>query len=127
MDKDEIVLERGPFGLIIPLTPAYLAAKAKAEKIAQFCRFNALVEQIEMLIDEVRTMPIAQRFSTEKKAWSLLGGPPGVPSAEFKDLTEAEYKRQQLILDLSRIRNGIMQFEGRLHDVIMDMEATKLD
>lgn len=46
---------------------------------------------------------------------------------EMKDLTEADFKRQQLLGDLRRLKDNILYSIIKLKEMVLDIEATKRD
>ena len=108
--------------------PEYQLAKKKAESVEVDFVQSGLVT-VDSLIEEVATMPIAQRFRRDKTPHhqdiNTLGA--SVVHPLYKDLPESEFKRVQLENDLKAIRTQLIILSSRLSATVMDMEATKLD
>lgn len=103
------------------------AAQEKAELISQSCHFNEAVDVINKLLVEVESMPIASRFSKDRTVWESEGGTPAGFDPRYAEMSEHDFKRQQLRIDLAAIRQDIISKAAALKIVVMDMEATKLD
>ncbi|MFA6177450.1 MAG: hypothetical protein WC694_00970 [Candidatus Paceibacterota bacterium] len=104
-----------------------LNAEARASSLIERARLNEAIRVIEDLEAEVRDMKISDRFSRTAKpsesVYSSLGG--GMNAALLKGLTEDEYKRQVLLINLRSIRESIDSTIGGMERVILDIEATK--
>jgi hypothetical protein len=109
-------------------TPGLKAAEARVAKVQEEIRTNELIKAINALIEEVRVMPIASRFSPNKRVGHLLGDSNmnGLNPA-YRELSEAEFKRQQLISDLISTKDQALRAAADLGIVIMDIEATKAE
>lgn len=103
------------------------AAEARAAKLAESCHFNESVAVVDALLEEVAAMNIAARFSRTKKVWETAGGPPPETHPMLRDLSEADYKREQLLRDLRALRQSLVSKGAELRSIVMDMEATKTE
>ena len=105
------------------------SAEARARELVERASFNEAIVVIDELIAEVEKMDLPARFSAEKPAYGdpALGGmgEPENLAPRFRGLTEAQYKRAQLLMHLESIKTEIIANIGSLHVVIMDIEATK--
>lgn len=109
--------------------PNLQSAVERADLLIQEAALSKALQIIEQLEAEVATMPIASRFSATKKMkeseYNLGGFRP--MRSDYLEMTEAEFKRQQLLHDLRARKEKIIAEVGSLRDVIMDMEATKTE
>ena len=102
------------------------AAEKRASEVGERAFLNEAIKIISELEHEVRTMHIANRFSRIKKP-SESGYAPKPLNLLWKDLTEDEYKRKQLLVDLEHLKQQILSATTGLKMVVMDIEATKTD
>ena len=102
------------------------AAKERLATLEGVFGFNEVIAMINGLIDEVDSMPIASRFSSDKEIYSSWGAPADL-NPEIKHLTEAEHKRWQLRKDFTKIRMTIILLEHSFKNVFMDMQAAATD
>lgn len=73
-------------------------------------------------------MPIAQRFRKDKKPdLSMVAGGQGQFLPHVLELSEAEFKRAQLMADLLSSKGKAMGVIGEIEGILMDIEATKRD
>ncbi len=109
-----------------PTDPVFKAAKLRAEELAERAKLNEAIRIIEELEKEVAGMPIAKRFSREKKPTEspLFSG---APNPILVSLTEDEYKRATLLKALEGIKEQLLGTITRIHDVVMDIETTKTE
>jgi hypothetical protein len=102
-------------------------AEARAQSLIEKARLNEAIRVIEDLETEVSTMKIADRFSRTAKpsesVYSSLSG--GLNAGILKNLTEDEYKRQVLLINLKSIKSTIDSAIGSMEQVILDIEATR--
>src|SRR3989344_4281562 len=75
---------------------------AKAEETIERAQLNEAIRIIEELEDEVEKIVIPKRYSREKIVSESPYSMPGLVQ-QLKGLTEDEYKRAQLLKDLSSI------------------------
>ena len=101
--------------------PALNAAYEKSEVVTQKY-IDPMVEFFDTLEKEITEMPIATRFRTDKEP-DLTGIYNINPL--MRGLTEAEFKKAQLLGDLQVIRTRVMLLSGWIEGLVMDMEATK--
>ena len=103
------------------------AAEDRANSLIEQAKFNEAIEIVEQLEVEVNNMVMHDRFSKTAKpsegVYSSFNG--GLNAAILKGLTEDEYKRQILLINLRDIKNKILQAISDLDSVIIDIEATK--
>lgn len=113
--------------IIRPLVPGHEAAHQRSiEKSDEL--FGAAVVYVLEVEKEVREMQIAKRFRTDKGPnyeYMLQGN--ASPNPLYVDLSEAEFKRSQLLNDLDELKQRIIEVAGSFQSVIMDIEATKAD
>ncbi len=102
-------------------------ALSRAEQLIHACHLNEAVGLIDQLIGEVSKMPIASRFSEKNDIWPGLERPKNVSAAFLNHQTEAEYKRQQLLMNLQKVRTTIVSTAADLRFIILDIEATKTE
>lgn len=108
--------------------PALKASLERANNLTEKAYFSQALEVINGLIEEVQKMKLADRFKADvKPSDSPYYGATGVVNPIFRNMNEPEHKRQQLLIDLITLRNNLATFTGKLHDVIMDIETSKLD
>lgn len=116
-----------PSGLIQPVEPThpeFVQAREKANTTAEAFIASPL-EILGKLITEIEGMHIADRFSRTRKMSENVGNDSTVnPNM---NMTEEEYKREQLLRAVENLRNSLFILAGGLRDIIMDAEATKLD
>lgn len=107
--------------------PAFDTARTRQESEKQ--KYLApVIEYFGRLEEEIISMPIAQRFSRDHGLNFTAGGTPEEQILlQYHNLSEAEYKRAQLLVDLRTLRGKAMNLIGGVEGLIMDMEATKLD
>lgn len=103
--------------------PALNAAYEKSETVTQKY-IDPVVAFFDGLEREIVNMPIAERFRIDKEP--DLTGVTGI-NPLLHGLTEAEYKRAQLLNDLQATRLQTMLLAGHIQDLVMDMEATKAE
>jgi hypothetical protein len=101
-----------------------IAAEERGDSVVEQARFNEAIRVIEGLEAEVLAMEMPARFSRTKKPSESLFNT-GVSSEEFVDLSEDEYKRKTLLLELRKLKSQIAHAVGQLKGVVMDIEATK--
>lgn len=103
--------------------PALDSAYRTAEQ-AKHDYLDPLIDYFGRLEQEVAGMTIARRFRIDK-------GPNLEVDEMFnplvRGLSEAEFKRAQLLSDLGILRSTAMGLVGRVEDLVMDIEATKTD
>jgi hypothetical protein len=96
-----------------------------AEQVVEHANLNEAIRIIEKLEKEVGEMVMPVRFSREKvvssSPYSINTNP------ELKGLTEDEYKRQQLLMNLISLKHSILINISGLKDLVSDIEATKLE
>jgi hypothetical protein len=87
-----------------------------------------IVEYFGRLEAEILGMPIAKRFRTDQTPNHMFA-PGGEKSVlpHLVGLSEAEYKRAQLLADVRSLRAEAMILIGGVETVVMDMEATKVE
>lgn len=109
-------------------TPEFAQARKKAEDAYE--RFLDSGSKILNKLDaEVQVMTIASRFSSTKLMTlnALREGEKDQIEVLYPNLTEDEYKRKQLLDDLSKIRQEHLALAMRLTTLVMDIEATKTE
>ena len=98
----------------------------KAEQVVEQANLNEAIRIIERLEVEVGEMTMPARFSREKivsnSPYHSINPAPG-----FEGVTEVEYKRQQLLVNLAAIKLGILTNISSLKGIVSDIEATKLE
>jgi len=115
--------------IVKPTCDTFANAQRRAQELAKQYQLG-VSEIITSLMQEVETMPIASRFSTTRTIADNLETriiPIHTINPILVHLTEAEFKRAQLILNLRELRTRIGSDSHRLMEVIMDIEATKAE
>lgn len=127
---DEAPRERPAYPLIIE-TPGAIVIKARAsELINRALQSPDEAESVlNMLEAEVMAMKMPSRFSRSVKL-SQSPHRRGYTTIQFAGLTEDDYKRKQLLVDLQSVRaeilqHGIAKVAHKLESVICDIEAAK--
>ena len=109
--------------------PAYDAAEARSAEIVERAQLNEAIKVIEELEGVVAHMAIAKRFSGTLK-------PSENPNnanlrrrmnPSLRGLTEDEHKRRTLLMALGNIKKNIINEISSLHQIVMDIEATKTE
>ena len=86
-----------------------------------------VIDYFAALEQEILEMPIAQRYSTTHGPnFDAIGGI-GQVLPLYRNLTEAEYRRVDLLNQLNHARSRAMIVIGALEDLVMSIEATKKD
>ena len=106
--------------------PELKAVVEKADAIVKEAQLNHAIEIIDGLLNEVDEMHVANRFSRDRKIKENIIRSPAKLS-HFEEMTEEQFKREQLRLDLRKIRTEVVSSVGKLKSVVLDMEATKRD
>ena len=105
-------------------TVGSLRARARARELIKEASFNEAIIVIERLEAEVTKIIMPRRFSrTAKPSESVYKI--GILNPILEGLTEDEYKRQQLLINLGQIKQEIISAVSGLEGVILDIEATK--
>lgn len=110
--------------IIVVSSAALDAAEERLAELKKAFGFNEVVAMLRGLMAEVDSMPIASRFSPDKKIFASVGAPPDDLHPMLKDMTEAEHKRWQLKGGLKDIETTIIQLEGDFRNIFLDMQAT---
>lgn len=110
-----------------PEPPTLKAARARAQELAKAFQFNEVIKMLDSLIKEVKTMPIASRFSPDRPIFSTWGGPPKDINPMLVGMSERDHKRWQLEHDLGELKNKVLNLASGFEDVVLDIEATKID
>lgn len=108
------------------LTPQLEAAKRRARELAKTFQFNEVIVLLDELIVEVRSMPVAERFSPTRKIFSTYPPPAGLNPA-IRKMSERDHKRWQLERDLTELKNTILALADEFRLVVLDIEAAKID
>jgi hypothetical protein len=112
--------------ILEPTHKEYVEAKARAKELGERAHFSEAMAIVKSLEDEVVDMHISNRFSATKKPnLDYKGGGVLVPS--ITGLTEAEFKRKSLLMELQTLKNKIGTLASDVAAVVMDIEATKID
>jgi hypothetical protein len=117
---------------LLETNPAAKAALARAEELAKIFQFNEVVSLFDSLIEEVRSMSIASRYSATKKIFSsTYGDEEQIPARDLnpilRGLTEKEYKRWQLEYDITELKKLVIGLSGKFKGTLLDIEATKIE
>ncbi|MBI2421160.1 MAG: hypothetical protein HYV38_03700 [Candidatus Levybacteria bacterium] len=80
---------------------------------------------LDQLGTEIDTMPIAERYLREK--WPDLSALAGIAAPRVRGLSEAEYKRETMRIELERIRNELIGISGAIGDLVLQVEAAKTE
>src|SRR3989344_1510345 len=112
--------------LIRPENPHYDAAEARVHQLMERASVSEAMQVMDELEAEVRTMNIAERFNPEKLIGRAVEGfeASGI-APDKRHLTEAEYKREQLLANIRTLKGDLLRTIGGLETVVMDIEATK--
>ena len=122
--------------LIRPENPGHDATEARTKELMEKASVGGALSVIDELILEVEQMPIADRSKKTGKIGEHIGHHDAhiegdvrtdVINPAYKDLPEAEFKRQQLLSNLQKTRQQILNAVGGLENIVMDIEATKTD
>jgi hypothetical protein len=106
--------------------PKFQAALKRAQELVKKAQFNEAIVLIEDLESEVETMVIARRYSRIKKpSESSQGINIQIMNPALKGLSEAEYVRQTILIELRNVKNTIITATQRLQDIVIEIEATK--
>src|SRR5689334_19519937 len=106
--------------------PHFREAKDLAAKTVERAQLNEAIRVINELIEQVDSMPIAERFSRTRKIKENINR--GIKLLDqYEEMTEVDYKRSQLKRNLTTIREEIAKSISELDSIVMDMEAAKLD
>ncbi|OGI65281.1 hypothetical protein A3A95_03465 [Candidatus Nomurabacteria bacterium RIFCSPLOWO2_01_FULL_39_18] len=106
-------------------TEGVTKAKGRAKELIDEARLNQAIKVIERLEEEVASMVMPERFSRTKKPSESVYRSGRVMGAGFHDLTEDEYKRQQLLVNLIQVKSSILEAVEGLETIVLDIEATK--
>lgn len=112
----------GLIRFVEPAHPAYVEAKDRAETIQGTFMMSGLAV-LGGLEADVAHMPISSRFSATRKVEENVP-PAGTMNTH---LSESEYKREQLRRDIEAARVQLVILASRVKDLVMDIEATKID
>lgn len=105
------------------LDAAYTRQEAEKQRYLE-----PVIMYFSRLEEEILGMPIARRFRRDRRPnFTLAGIVEGSVLPQFRNLSEADYKRAQLLIDLQAARTKAMGLIGEIESIVMDMEATKLD
>ena len=108
-------------------SPALDTAYNRSEQEQQLY-LSPVVAYFGRLEAEIADMPIASRFRTDKTPDHFVAvGNRGMVHPLYADLSEADYKRAQLLSDLRTLRTNALNLIGGVHSLVMDMEATKTE
>ena len=116
-----------PVQIIEGSTPELETAKARLAELEKVFQFNEVLGMLDGLIGEVVEKPLAARFSRERKVYEAWAGSPKSMSLVLANMTEAEFKREQLKRDLRSIRQAVFSLGGDFEAVFMDMVASQTD
>lgn len=105
-------------------TEGALQARARAQELIKQASLNEAIKVIERLEAEVTKIIMPRRFSRTAKP-SESAYKMGILNPILEGLTEDEYKRKQLLINLGQIKQEIVSAISGLGDVILDIEATK--
>lgn len=104
--------------------PALDAAYHRAEEEKRLY-LEPVIEYFAHLAEEIEEMPIASRFSREHGPNFEFSGTGHDVLPQYQDLNEAEYKRAQLQIDLSTLRDKAIGLIGGVESLVLDMQATQ--
>lgn len=107
--------------------PQLEAAKARTQELTETFQVNQLIEMLDSLIEEVRTMPIAKRFRPDQKIFSQITSDRTASNPITVGMSEQGHKRWQLERNLNEIKIQIVNQVVKFERVLMDIEATKTD
>lgn len=82
------------------------------------CHASDAVAVVEELIEQVKDMQMASHFRTDQSPKLRKG------SRISGDLSEAEFKRQSLLIQLHAARNDLAIFFSRLGNIILNIEMS---
>lgn len=121
-----------PLKITKPTHPEFLAAEARAKDLTEKAFANEAIRIITALEDEVKTMHISNRFSAVKEPnGDMISGGSLIKDVyeimTGRTLTEAEHKRQTILNNLKRIKQAIISNVHDLREVVMEIEASKID
>ncbi len=99
------------------------------------CHQSEALQVIDELIEHVRTMGIAPRFRADRFADQLASNEVSDPPRTHLDyvrgggqkLSEVGHKRECLLVELTRIRDALMQNFGELASLRLNIEATNME
>jgi len=106
--------------------PSLDAVMNRAEGVAN-TYVDPLILFFGELKREIEEMPIAERFSREKKPQHFMSLRSETMLPGVAELSEADYKRFQLLSDLMSIRGEALSFVAQIQSLVMDIEAAKID
>lgn len=111
--------------LAAAIVPEFKASLARADELMAACHFNEAIRVIDTLIKEAEDMKIASRFRADllMKDKVLIHD----LHPDLQEMNEAEFKRAQLLRDLQKVRTAILDTIGQLHNIVLDMDATKIE
>lgn len=107
--------------------PSFDAACQRAEQEIQ-TYLEPVVNYFNRLEEEIKSMKIASRFRVDKapvheRAMVVSG----VLSPSLVGLSEADYKRAQLLSDLTHLRSRAMNLIIGVEYLVMDLQATSTE
>ena len=106
--------------------PQFKEAVQRADSIIEKMQFSEAIKVIDELLAEIDEMPIATRFSKTKKMKENAAQIVHL-AMDKGEMTEEEYKRQQLRSHLNTMKQRIFAEIGSMKEIILDIEATKKD
>jgi hypothetical protein len=110
------------------LTPeSFKVATIKADSIVERARLSEALKIIDELEQEASTMRLAERFSKTRTLRQNQAGETSNIQERFLDMTEAEYRRWITLHELAQLKQTILNKVSELHNLVLDMEATKQD
>ncbi len=109
------------------LHPQFEVARERTQELMKTFRIDEVIKMLDELIEEVRSMPIANRFRSDQRIFSKIPSAYTVLNPILEGMSEQDHKRWQLERDLSEIRNQIVILGPKFKTVLMDIEATKID
>ena len=124
MEDTKPIGEKGSILGKIYKNEGVIIAETRGDALVKKARLNEAIKVVEQLEVEVADMVMPKRFSrTAKPSESEYSK--GPITTFLLNLTEDEYKRHNLLLALSLIKNEINSAVVRIKDVVLDIEATK--
>ena len=109
-------------------TPEVIALETRAEEVANVALFNELANTVRKLMAEIGSMPVASRYSKTAQPYdSIQNGEKMRKLLVNGSLPEAEFKRTQLKNDALKILSELSTLQGKLKDLVMDIETTKME
>lgn len=113
-------------------SPALDEAKKRLAELRGIFHFNEIVSMLDGLIEEADSMPLAERFSKQKRIFSSIYAsdeliPGSAVNPMDRHTTEAEHKRRQIKRNLEGIKRKITMLDSDFAGIFLDMQAAKTD